>query len=148
MQRPKVLAIASAGGHWKQLIRLSPAFVDCKIVYVSTMRQRLDPTDTLYVVADANRQHLAPFIPQTFALIKILWTEKPQFIVTTGAAPGLIALALGRLAGIHGAWIDSFANVETLSLSGRIARRFARLYLTQWPHLATDEGPFYVGSVI
>ena len=144
----KILAIASAGGHWKQLMRLTPAFADYQVIYVSTLQQNLAPNNTFFLVPDANKQNLAPFIPLVCRLARILLVERPHRIVTTGAAPGLIALCLGRLLGIRGVWIDSFANVEQLSLSGRIARHFAQLYLTQWPHLAADDGPFYRGSVL
>ena len=148
MRQKKVLAVASAGGHWKQLMRLYPAFADCNVVFVSTLQQVPPNNAPLYLVADANRKNLLPFFGQILKLIKVLFLERPDCIVTTGAAPGLITLFLGRLTGIPGAWIDSFANVEKLSLSGRIASRFARLHLTQWSHLAVDERPGYAGSVL
>jgi len=68
--------------------------------------------------------------------------------VTTGSAPGLLALRLARLLGMRTVWIDSVANVEELSLSGRKARRYADLWLTQWPHLAKEQGPEYRGSLL
>jgi hypothetical protein len=36
--RPRVLAVASRGGHWVQLLRLRPAFSDCNVTYVTTVR--------------------------------------------------------------------------------------------------------------
>ena len=129
-------------------MRLYPAFADCKIVFVSTLQQDLPGGEPLHLVADANRKNLWPFAGQILALIKILIVERPDCIVTTGAAPGLITLCLGRLTGTPGAWIDSFANVEKLSLSGRLAGHFAKLHLTQWSHLAIDDRPGYAGSVL
>ena len=69
-------------------------------------------------------------------------------IITTGAAPGFLALVIGRVMGCRTCWIDSIANIEELSLSGRKARRWSTLWLTQWKHLARSEGPRYVGNVI
>jgi hypothetical protein len=40
------------------------------------------------------------------------------------------------------------ANIEDLSMSGARAGRYADLWLTQWPHLAKAEGPYYGGSVL
>ena len=60
----------------------------------------------------------------------------------------LTALRLGRLLGARTIWLDSIANVDELSLSGLKARRHADLWLTQWPHLARPEGPFYMGAVM
>jgi hypothetical protein len=33
--RPKILAIASGGGHWVQLLRLRSAFEGCDVVYAT-----------------------------------------------------------------------------------------------------------------
>src|SRR5688572_14021606 len=34
--RKKILAVASSGGHWTQLLRLRPAFDGCEVVFVTT----------------------------------------------------------------------------------------------------------------
>jgi hypothetical protein len=44
-------------------------------------------------------------------------------------------------------WIDSIANVEQLSLSGKLAARVAGRTYTQWPHLATG-AILYNGNVL
>ena len=70
-------------------------------------------------------------------------------MVSTGAAPGLVALALAKLMlGSRTIWIDSIANSERLSLSGRLARPVADAWLTQWAHLARPGGPDYWGAVL
>ena len=72
-------------------MRLYPAFADCNVVFVSTLQQDLPGGEPLHLVADANRKNLLPFFGQILKLIKILFLERPDCIVTTGAAPGLIA---------------------------------------------------------
>ncbi|MFZ9916397.1 MAG: UDP-N-acetylglucosamine--LPS N-acetylglucosamine transferase, partial [Phycisphaerales bacterium] len=82
---------------------------------------------------------------------------RPSVIISTGAAPGYVALRIGRLLGARTVWVDSFANAAELSLSGRKALSFADLTLTQWPHLGTTlaagEAPqrgtaYFAGSVL
>jgi UDP-N-acetylglucosamine:LPS N-acetylglucosamine transferase len=73
---------------------------------------------------------------------------RPDVIISTGAAPGILGIFFGRLIGAQTIWIDSIANAEELSLSGRIALRVAHKALTQWPHLAKAEGPEYHGSIL
>ena len=72
------------------------------------------------------------------------------FVTTeeAGALPGVVALALGRAMGARTVWIDSVANAAEMSLSGRLARRVAHLWLTQWEHVARDSGAEYAGSVL
>lgn len=78
----------------------------------------------------------------------IVIRERPDVVVTTGAAPGLVVLALARLLGARTVWVDSIANAERLSLSGRLAEGRADLVLTQWPELAREGGPRYLGGVL
>ncbi len=77
----------------------------------------------------------------------MLLRERPDIVVSTGAAPGYLAIRLAKLVGARTVWIDSVANVDELSLSGQLASERVDLCLTQWPHLAA--GPVcYRGSVL
>ena len=56
---------------------------------------------------------------------------------------------LGKLFGAKVIWIDSITNVERISLSGRMVRYIADLFLVQWPDLANQyKSVEYVGEVI
>jgi UDP-N-acetylglucosamine:LPS N-acetylglucosamine transferase len=100
------------------------------------------------VFVEANRWQKARLLRQAWQLVSILRRVRPDAIVTTGAAPGYLAIRLGRLFGARGCWIDSIANPEELSLSGQRVGPHADLWLTQWPELARPDGPQYRGSVL
>ena len=78
----------------------------------------------------------------------IIFTKRPDVVISSGAAPGLIAIMLGKMVGAKTIWIDSIANAEELSLSGKKAGAFADLWLTQWPNLVQPTGPQYQGRVL
>jgi UDP-N-acetylglucosamine:LPS N-acetylglucosamine transferase len=146
----KVLAIASGGGHWVQLMRVLPAFDGCDVVFATVhpeYRSQVAPR-RLHVVPDANQYHKLGVLRLMLRLAWIVLRERPDVIVSTGAAPGCIGVWFGRLVGARTIWIDSIANVDRLSLSGNLVRRTADLWLTQWPHLASSDGPHYVGAVL
>jgi len=145
-----VLAAASAGGHWVELMLL---------------RETLDRYDTHYVTTDAGlsrdygidraehlpdcNQHqplrsLACAI-KAFALVRRL---RPQVVISTGAAPGFFCILAGRLFGARTLWIDSVANYDMLSLSGRLAKGLADECWTQWEQVARDDVPRFRGSVL
>ncbi len=147
---PRVLAVASGGGHWVQLLRLRPAFEDCEVTYVTvSAAYRTDiPGESLIVVNDATRWQRFQMGVLALRMLWILVRIRPQLVITPGAAPGYLAVRLGRLFGARCVWIDSIANVEEVSMSGRLAARHAQLFLTQWPQLAREEGPEYRGSVL
>ena len=149
--KTKVLAVASGGGHWVQLRRLYGAFDGLDVAFVS-----LDPryseqvrNHRYYTVRGVTRWDRWRFIVLTIQLVKIFFLERPTVVITTGSAPGLVALALAKkVFGAKTIWIDSIANCERLSSSGAYARRFADVWLTQWSHLQTPTGPHYWGAVL
>lgn len=149
--KPKVLAISSGGGHWVQLVRLSPAFADSVVTFVTVRpgyKSDVAPGARFRVIPDANRTHRLRLICSAIMVLWILLTERPDTVVTTGAAPGYFAIRFGRLLGIRTIWVDSIANAEELSLSGKQAGKYAHLWLTQWEHLAKPGGPCFKGNVL
>jgi UDP-N-acetylglucosamine:LPS N-acetylglucosamine transferase len=151
MGKRRVLAIASAGGHWVQMRRLSAAFEGCDVGYVSTYKDLADTVGgaRFYKVTDVTRRNPARLLRTALQLAGILLKERPDIVITTGALPGLICIALAKmLTKAETVWIDSIANCEELSSSGKQARRFADQWLTQWPELARPDGPHYWGAVL
>jgi UDP-N-acetylglucosamine:LPS N-acetylglucosamine transferase len=143
------MAVASAGGHWTQLMRLTPALEACDTVFVSTLDQApLSRGARFHLVPDANRNDWVGMIRLILSMGWVVVRERPDVVISTGAAPGYIALRLGRMLGARTVWLDSMANVDELSMSGRLAGPYADLWLTQWPHLAASNGPRFVGSVL
>jgi UDP-N-acetylglucosamine:LPS N-acetylglucosamine transferase len=147
---PKVLAVSSSGGHWVQLQRLVPAFDDCDVIFATTepgYAVEIAPRK-LHVVRDATRWDRFGSLVLLFQMARLVLRERPDVVITTGAAPGCFAVVFGRLLGARTIWVDSIANVERMSLSGRLVRPFTGLWLTQWPELAEGkDAPSYAGAV-
>ncbi|MEO5979827.1 MAG: oligosaccharide biosynthesis protein Alg14 [Chryseolinea sp.] len=137
----KVLAIASAGGHWVQLLRLIPAFEEQSIIFVSTNKNFSESVagHEFYCVPDGNRWNKVKLMYTGLCVALVIFKVWPTTIITTGAAPGLMGIIVGRLIGAKTIWIDSIANVERMSMSGRIALWVAHKCYTQWPHLANNK---------
>lgn len=148
---PKILAVASGGGHWIQLNRLRAAFDDFEVVYVTTEDHLSDMVDgaRFLTVRDVTRKDRLSLLITFFQAVSIVLRERPKVIVTTGALPGLMLLIAGKtLAGSRTIWIDSIANPKELSGSGKLARRFADTSLSQWPDVARAENIECWGAVI
>ena len=150
MQKKKILAIASGGGHWVQLLRLRPAFNEADVVYATVKEgYHRDVDDAPFsVVPNANRWDKVALIKSAISILFLILKERPQVVISTGAAVGFFAVRFAKFLGIKTIWVDSIANAEELSLSGKKAGAFVDLWLTQWEHLATENGPHYYGSVI
>lgn len=150
-KKPCILAISSGGGHWVQLLRLRPAFEDGNIVYSSVKpeyQSDLAESDKFILISDATRWDRIRLIWMVMQIIYLLLKLRPDVVISTGAAPGYVAIRIGKLLGAKTVWLDSIANSEELSLSGQKIGRHADMWLTQWEHLSRSDGPFYFGSVI
>jgi UDP-N-acetylglucosamine:LPS N-acetylglucosamine transferase len=147
----RVLFISSSGGHWTQLTRLSPAFEGWERCWACTnagYRSTVPSGEHFFDLPEATRWNKLGLVHQAAVVFHVLLQSHPAVVVSTGASPGFFAMAIGRFMRKKTIWVDSIANVDQLSLSGRHAGRFADLWLTQWQHLARDSGPSYFGSVI
>jgi UDP-N-acetylglucosamine:LPS N-acetylglucosamine transferase len=133
-----------------QLMRLRPALEGCDVTY-ATVREsyRFEiGSSPFYVVPDCNRSQRFHMLRCCAGVFSLLLQVCPDVVISTGAAPGYFAIRFGRWLGAKTIWVDSVANAEELSMSGRIVQRYADLWLTQWPHLASGNGPHFRGSVL
>jgi UDP-N-acetylglucosamine:LPS N-acetylglucosamine transferase len=150
MRNSLVLAVCSQGGHLEQMIKILSGFTQVDNIQLCTTAQLngIPRIKKYHSVKDCNRdkplQTMVCLIQLLFLIIKL----RPAVVISTGAAPGLIALLWGKVFGAKTVWIESIANAEKLSMSGDIALKFVDVCLTQWPHLAGDNGPKYLGSVL
>ena len=147
---PRVLAIASGGGHWTQLLRVRAALDHAEVVYASTIPGLGEAAglSDFRVVPDANRWQKLRLIRCALAVLVLLVRVRPKLVISTGAAPGVLAVRLAPLVGARTIWIDSIANADELSMSGRHAAGHVDLCLTQWEHLADPPRIQWAGSVL
>jgi UDP-N-acetylglucosamine:LPS N-acetylglucosamine transferase len=148
----RVCLAASAGGHLSQLLRISDAWAGHDLAFVTTLglaAEDLRMRGRTYVIGECNRD--SPLeVARVFSRCRaIAMRERPDVVISTGAAPGLLMCLAAKLVGARMIWIDSIANVERLSLSGQLARPIADLMLAQWPDVAErHRGVEYVGSIV
>lgn len=146
---PVILAIASGGGHWEQLIALRGAFAGCTVHYATTLAGLAEQAGlSAHLVPDCNRNEKVRALRSFIATGWLLLRLRPQVIVTTGALPGFFAILIGKRLGMKTMWIDSVANAEEMSMAGRLARSHADRWLSQWPAVAEATGAEYRGSVL
>ncbi len=151
MAGPKrIIAIASAGGHFNQLMLLRPGFAHHQVTYLTTLPGLADQFGATpnHLVPDCNADTPLKAIWAFLVILGRVLRRRPHMVISTGALPGVMALAAGRLVGAQTIWVDSVANAEELSASGRLAARFAHLTLSQWQSVAHAAGARYEGSIL
>lgn len=148
--RPVVLAVASGGGHWVQMQCLKPAFDGTELHYATTDASVVEETrgGQVHVFPDANKDTPIRLLLCLVRLAWIILRVRPDVVVSTGAAGGLLAIRVARLIGARTMFIDSIANARKLSISARLALGVADRVLSQWPRVADSSAVEYHGSVL
>ena len=134
-----VCLVASAGGHLSQALMLAPVWQGYRVVAVSTgpaVRRSLEAIGSTYIVGECNHQHIIRTLLVAFRCLAVVIRERPDVVISTGAAAGFLVCFWGKLLGAKVVWVDSIANANGLSMSGRMVRPFADLVLSQWPDVA------------
>jgi UDP-N-acetylglucosamine:LPS N-acetylglucosamine transferase len=158
LKKQKTLRIcvgASAGGHMNQLLKLleaSSSWPQPPSFYVTTLEalsKKLAQKGPVYIIGECNRRHLLKVFGVLIRSLTIMIRERPDVLITTGSLPLAIACLAAKLFGAKIVWIDSIANIERFSLSGRMVLHFADLFLTQWPELAQGRRNVeYAGAIV
>lgn len=146
----RVLAAASGGGHWEQLMLLRPTLARYDVRFATTEPSVAAQHGVTAVESLPDCNQNMP-LQSAFCAVKALWVVlklRPQVILSTGAAPGFFCILAGRLIGARTLWIDSVANGEELSMCGKLSKRVAHECWTQWEHLANGQRPRYFGAVL
>ena len=150
IRSPKVLAISSRGSCWMQLVAVADAFQNTQIDLVLASNRKDEATEPVsgYKVSEFSLFSIwyAPYC--ALQLLRIMLRARPNIVISTGAAPGLLAMGLGRLIGAKTVWVESITNFRTVSLSGRLAVRLAAVWIAQWDLPSIKQKPCYLGGVI
>jgi UDP-N-acetylglucosamine:LPS N-acetylglucosamine transferase len=145
----RILAVASGGGHWSELMLIREAFEGGNVKYVTTidgLPQEQGFTD-FNIVCDANETTKIAMVITLFQLLKVISTYNPHKVIATGAYVGAIAIFIGKLFRAKTIWVESIANTNKLSLSGKFAKPFCDTFVVQWPNLCDGKSVFH-GQVI
>lgn len=137
----KVLFISSMGGHLTELLELKSIFkdYDYKIVtekHNSTINLKNKYKSKIDYLLCGTKDHLLRYmcvIPiNILKSIKIFLNFKPDVIVTTGAHTCVVMCYLAKIFRKKVVYIESFANIETKTLTGRLVYPIADIFVVQW----------------
>ncbi len=130
----KLCIACSAGGHLSEISQLEEYYKKHEHFFITFKRLdsiELSKKNKVYFVVDPKRNPLS-FIHNFIQSFFILLKEKPGAVISTGAGVALPALFIAKLSGKKTVFIESFCRINSSSFSGKIAYKFADLFLVQW----------------
>jgi hypothetical protein len=153
----RFVAGASAGGHANELHALLaaargvwPTEPDAYVTTLELAAAGFAPYGKpVHVIGEADRRKPLRSIAVLGRSLALAWRLSPRVVVTTGSMPLAMFCIWSKLFGARIVWIDSVAQIEHMSMSGRVMRRIADLCLVQWPDVAAQyRGVEYAGEVL
>ncbi len=137
----KVLFISSTGGHLSELMQLKSMF-DKYDFHIITEKTKSNmylndkyPKRVNYLVYGTKSNMLVyPFklLYNCFKSLFFYLKIRPNVIVTTGAHTAGPMCCIGKIFGSKIVYIETFANSETKSVTGKMVYKFADLFIVQW----------------
>ena len=142
--RKKVLFISSTGGHLNELLQLSPLFEKYDS-YIITEKDKANENlkqtygERLYFLLYGTRAKLFTYIfKYLFLCFKTLYLYakiRPKVIVTTGTHTAGPICILGKIFGSKIVYIETFANTNRKTATGRLLYPIADLFIVQWEEM-------------
>ena len=142
--RKKVLFISSTGGHLNELLQLSPLFEKYDS-YIITEKDKANENlkqtygERLYFLPYGTRAKLFTYIfKYLFLCFKTLYLYakiRPKVIVTTGTHTAGPICTLGKIFGSKIVYIETFANTNRKTATGRLLYPIADLFIVQWEEM-------------
>ena len=157
-KKKKVLFISSTGGHLNELLQLSPLFEKYNY-HIITEKDKSNKDlknkfgDKISFLPYGTRAKLLQYIFIYFYLclktIYFYFKLRPNVIVTTGTHTAGPMCYLGKIFGSKIIYIETYANKNKKTATGRLVYPIADLFIVQWKEMlklypkAVFGGPIY-----
>lgn len=131
----RVYLVGSSGGHLAQLMALRVWWEETERTWVT-----FDTPDALDLLSEERTiwayhpttRNLPNLLRNTYLAIRTLSRDRPELVVTTGAALAFPYFLVARLLRIKTAYIEVIDRVDSPTLTGRLCRPFTSLFCVQW----------------
>ena len=142
--RKKVLFISSTGGHLDELLQLKPLFKKYEYNIItekdkSNISLKRKYGDKLYFLPYGTRAKIISYIFKYFYLciktVYLYFKIRPKVIVTTGTHTAGPMCILGKIFRSKIIYIETFANTNKKTATGRLIYPFADLFIVQWKEM-------------
>jgi len=134
----KVALVGSSGGHLTHLFLLKKFWENQDRFWVT-----FDKDDAKSVLSHEQRynahyptnRNFKNLIKNTILAFKILRKEKPDLIISSGAAVAVPFFYLGKLFGAKTVYIEVFDRIDRPTLTGRLVYPITDRFIVQWPEM-------------
>lgn len=131
----KVCLVGSSGGHLAHLYMLKKFWHDKERFWVTFDKEdarSLLKDEKMYSCYYPTNRNIKNLIRNTILAVKVLRKERPELIISSGAAVSVPFFYLGKLFGAKLIYIEVFDRIDKPTLSGRLVYPITDKFIVQW----------------
>lgn len=134
----KIALVGSSGGHLTHLYLLKKFWENEDRFWVTfdkTDAKSILKEERFYPCYYPTNRNLKNTIKNTILAFKILRKEKPDLIISSGAAVAVPFFWLGKLFGAKTVYIEIFDRIDKPTLTGKLVYPVTDKFIVQWEEL-------------
>lgn len=134
----KIGLVGSSGGHLTHLYMLKPTWEKCDRFWVTFDKEdarSMLKGENVYPCYFPTNRNLKNLIKNTFLALKVLRKEKPDVLISSGAAVAVPFFYLGKLMGVKLIYIEVFDRIDTPTMTGKLVYPITDKFIVQWEEM-------------
>lgn len=131
----KVCLVGSSGGHLAHLYMLKPFWSTKERFWVTFDKEdanSLLKEERVFSCYYPTNRNIKNLIRNTFVALKVLKRERPDIIISSGAAVAVPFFYLGKLFGAKLIYIEVFDRIDQPTMTGKIVYPITDKFIVQW----------------
>lgn len=131
----KICLVGSSGGHLTHLYMLKPVWNNRERFWVTFDKEdarSLLKDEKMYPCFFPTNRNVKNLIKNTILAFNVLRKEKPDIIISSGAAVAVPFFYLGKFFGAKTIYIEVFDRIDKPTLTGKIVYPITDKFIVQW----------------
>ncbi len=134
----KVCLVGSSGGHLTHLYMLKPFWQDKDRFWVTFDKEdarSLLKGEKMYPCYYPSNRSIKALLINTARALQIIPKERPDLIITSGAAPAIPFFYIGKLFGAKTIYIEVFDRIDAPTIAGKLCYPVTDRFIVEWEEM-------------
>ena len=134
----KICLVGSSGGHLTHLYQLKKFWENKNRFWVTFDKEdarSILENEKVYNCYYPTNRNLKNLIRNTFVALKVLKKERPDIIISSGAAIAVPFFYLGKIFGAKTVYIEVFDRIDKPTLTGKLVYPVTDKFIVQWEEM-------------
>ena len=138
LEEIKICLVGSSGGHLTHLYQLKKFWENKNRFWVTFDKEdarSILENEKVYNCYYPTNRNLKNLIKNTFVALKVLKKERPDIIISSGAAIAVPFFYLGKIFGAKTVYIEVFDRIDKPTLTGKLVYPVTDKFIVQWEEM-------------